>query len=41
LVAGVRVNTWMALAAIVVGGMVAWRGRIRPRDAMMEVVDGA
>ncbi len=28
LVAGVRVNTWMALAAIVVGGAVAIRGRV-------------
>ena len=41
LVAGVRVNIWMALAAILVGGTVAWRGRIRPRDDMTEVVDGA
>ena len=41
LVAGMRVNTWMALAAILVGGIVAWWGRIRPRDAMTEVVGGA
>ena len=40
LVAGVRVNVWMALAAILVGGTVAWRGRIRPRDAITEVVGG-
>lgn len=41
LVAGVRVNTWMALVAILVGGAVAWQGRIRPRDTVTEVVDGA
>ena len=28
LIAGVRVNTWMALVAILVGGAVAWTGRI-------------
>ena len=41
LVAGVRINVWMALAAILVGATVAWRGRIRPRQPMTEVVGGA
>ncbi len=41
LVAGVRVNVWVALAAILVGGTVAWRGRIRPHHAMTEVLGGA
>ena len=27
LVAGVRVNTWMALLALAVGGTLAWMGR--------------
>ena len=35
LIVGVRVNTWMALAAIVVGAMVTWTGRATrsPADA--------
>ncbi len=37
LVAGVRINVWMALLAIVVGGSVAWRGRIRAHGAGVEV----
>ena len=35
LIVGVRVNTWMALAAIVVGAVVTWTGRATrsPADA--------
>ena len=32
LIAGVRVNTWMALVAIVVGAVVARAGRIPPGE---------
>ena len=39
LVVGVRINVWMALAAILVGGLVAWRGRIPADRAPMEVGD--
>jgi len=40
LVAGVRVNVWVALVAITVGGVVAWRGRVRPGVTGGEVAGG-
>ena len=39
LVAGVRINVWIALAAIVIGGLVAWRGRVPSRGLSVEVGD--
>jgi prolipoprotein diacylglyceryl transferase len=39
LVVGVRINVWMALAAILIGGLVAWRGRIPADRAPVEVGD--